>query len=536
MTTSLNMSFANWHQRLAIKIFGSAFLAMMLLVAADNNLSAQDLISAASDAPQYRLSNPRFENDRFGRSNFVVDYKRSQAGKLDPTPTIQAGGKTKSGDLQIIGAAITKTSGELRISNNFRSINDVEIYFFIQGSYGKMLVSNIARKGSPGAATRARKWTAEEEKAYERAKLAKTPPKELPDGYIAVSAGAKLLPGMPIKAGSYAEWVDATVIRAESNNQVLVQMDSIQNLTTLNRSKWLAIKSDTLKKGTDNPGQFSTDIRVLPDSKLIIAAGDQPLPDDLELPRGTPVKYDYRFKWHDAYVLKAEDGKIKFRYKGYGSNWDKTEPRSKFLISDEILKQLKDPKAAKKFASNIEVEEFPSNSTGSSRGRKLRVKSYPIELELPKDSQIVPDDLPLEPGTALAACWARKWNAVSVLSTNEDGTVNIRFDFYKTEYTMKRSELIIQNKTLKELKNKKPGTEDKQSERFTAKELASTLRVWTDVTGKFKIEAYYVSHTETKVTLKTAADREINMPMEKLSNADRDLLSGIVKESDNPFK
>ena len=122
-----------------------------------------------------------------------------------------------------------------------------------------------------------------------------------------------------------------------------------------------------------------------------------------------------------------------------------------------------------------------------------------------------------------------------MLSENDDGTVNIRFDFYKTEYTMKRDELVIQNKTIEELKSKKSETAEKQTERYTASELAETLRVWTDITGKFKIEAYYLSHTETKVTLKTAADREINMPLKKLSTSDQELLSEIVNESDNPF-
>ena len=535
MITPLNKRFAIPSLQLAFKTSRIIVLFAILLGVANTNLVAQELISAAADAPRYRLSKPRFESSRFGQRIFVVDYTRTKTGDLDPTPAIQAGGTTKSGELIVRGAAIAAAGGELKISTGIRSPNDIELYFFIQGPYGKMLISNIARVGNPGKATRARKWTTEEKKAYERAKLSKTPPKNLPDGYIAVTPEAKLLPGMPIKAGSYAEWVDATVIRAEAKSQVLIKMESSPSLTTLNRSKWLAIKSETLKQGTDNPNQFSTDIRVLPDSKLIVPDDATPLPDDLVIPRGTPLLFDYKFKWHDVYVLKAETEKIKLRYKGYGSSWDETKPRSMFLINDEILKQLKDPNAVKKFASNIETESFPTSNSKGTGGRKRRVHSYPIKLELPKDSQTVPDDLSLAPGTPLAACWARKWNAVSVLSENDDGTVNIRFDFYKTEYTMKRDELVIQNKTIEELKSKKSETAEQQTERYTASELAETLRVWTDITGKFKIEAYYLSHTETKVTLKTAADREINMPLKKLSTSDQELLSEIVNESDNPF-
>ena len=92
---------------------------------------------------------------------------------------------------------------------------------------------------------------------------------------------------------------------------------------------------------------------------------------------------------------------------------------------------------------------------------------------------------------------------------------------------------MIQNKTLKKLERK---SDQEEGDKITGEQLAKTLRVWTDSTGEFKIEAYYISHTEQQVVLKTAADREIKMPFSKLSEADQKLLSNVVQKAKNPFE
>ena len=532
MNKSLNRNRNNLNSAFFIRLFSIAIAALVFFFDA-NVLQGQDLLTPAADAPRYRLSNLSFESDNFGRQVLTFDYTRTQAGKMVPAPRIEVEGKTKSGVLRVVGVSVADASGKVKISTGLNIVSDVEIYFYINSSFGKMLVSNVARKGNPGTATRGKAWTPDQKKAYERSKLAKTPPKSIPSGYVAVKANANLLPGMPIKAGSFAEWVDATVIRTESKNRVLVQFASNAGLVLLNREKWLAIKAETLQQGKSNPDQFSTNIRVLPNSTLVIPDGADPLPEDLELPVGTPLKYDYGIRWRDVYVVKDDDGKIKLRYKGYKSNWDRTEPRSKFLITKKTLEQLKESDAAEKFASNIEAEEFPTGDSSPFSKRSVRVTEYPIKLTLPAKCQIVPEDVILEVGTPLAVCWSSKWNAVSVLHENSDGSVKIRFEGWNTEYNMKRSQLVIQNKTLKKLERK---SDQEEGEKITGEQLAKTLRVWTDSTGEFKIEAYYISHTEKQVVLKTAADREIKMPFSKLSEADQKLLSNVVQKAKNPFE
>jgi len=438
-----------------------SIVVMLGCVLSAGDLSGQDLITPSAEAPSYKLSGAKLEYDRFGRRMFVVNYKRTKEGANRPAVTVE--GKTPSGKLRVVGSSIGDASGELRFSASPTS-SDIEAYLVVQTSYGKMLVSNVARVGNPGPAVRARSWTADETKAYERSKLAKTPPKNLPTDYIAVESGANLLPGMPIKAGSYAEWVDGTVIRPESNGQVLVQLGQAKQLTLRDREKWLAIKSETFQ--------------VLPGSKLIIPAGAQPLPNDLVLPIGTPLLYDYSIKWRDVYVVKSENGKITLRYKGFRATWDTTQSRSKFLIHAETLKQLDQPDIADKFAANIELEEFPSKLNASSSlpsKRKFRLKDYPID------------------------------------------SVHVRWDRYGAGFdcNMKRSQLVIQNETARELTLNQASKNEAAID--PVEKLAKTLRVWTDSTGEYKIEAYYVANTKTKITLKTAEGREFDMPFSKLS-------------------
>ena len=531
MNTSLNRRF----NRVALWLFTIALLMAFLL--SNGDVNAQDLITPSAEAPSYRLSDAKFEFDRFGRQVFSVQYTRTKEADSGQSPAISVGGKTRSGELRVLGSSIHDSSGELSISASPFGSQDMEIYFVIQTSYGKMLVSNVARVGDPGSKTKARSWTAEETKAYERSKLARTPPEGLPEKHVALESGVKLLPGMPIKAGSYAEWVDATVIRPESSGQVLVQIGQAKTLTILDREKWLAIKPETLEQGISDPKQFSTDIQVLPGSKQIIPNGANPLASNLTLPVGTPLLYDDNFRWRDVYVVKTENGEIKLRFKDHSATWDKTEPRSKFLIHDETLKQLEEPSAADKFAANVEPEKFPAKpSDRSSSARKLRLKNYPIDLQIPEDSQLVSDELTLKEGVALAACWARKWHPLTVLDENDDGSVHVRWDERSAAFdcNMKRSQLVIQNATVAELEADQAG-EEPETTNGSAEELAQKLRDWTDSTGKFKIEAYYIAHTETKVTLKTAAGKEINMPFSKLSDADQELLSKIAQDGDNPF-
>jgi hypothetical protein len=60
-------------------------------------------------------------------------------------------------------------------------------------------------------------------------------------------------------------------------------------------------------------------------------------------------------------------------------------------------------------------------------------------------------------------------------------------------------------------------------------------RLWTDSTGKFRVRAVLIERTASTVRLHTADGREIEVPIERLSEADRGYLDALNAPADNPF-
>lgn len=63
----------------------------------------------------------------------------------------------------------------------------------------------------------------------------------------------------------------------------------------------------------------------------------------------------------------------------------------------------------------------------------------------------------------------------------------------------------------------------------------SEPRLWKDATGKFQVRAILVEQTDTAVRLHTADGREIAVPIEKLSQADKDYLQSLPAPVEDPF-
>ncbi len=59
-------------------------------------------------------------------------------------------------------------------------------------------------------------------------------------------------------------------------------------------------------------------------------------------------------------------------------------------------------------------------------------KSYPVSIEVPDDSLLVPNDVKVTVGTRLEACFQKKWHPLTTLSENKDGSINVRWDAFGT--------------------------------------------------------------------------------------------------------
>lgn len=502
----------------------------------------QDLIVPPEDAPQYRLSNLRFDSDEFGRSVIAFDYRRTRGEGFG----VRMAGKTDSGPLTIMGFPIPDDdSGTVRLRQTFGFASskdtNLEIYLVMPVHWaevhsGTCMVSNPVRMGNPGPQTRARAWNDKEKAAYEKHLLDKQPPPEVPAGYVRSTNDMKLLPGMPVLAGRFGEWQPAEVV-SSSQGQVNYKLPDRERLLRRQAADWFAVEESVLEKAKRNAGSFRPSVAVLPDGWLPIPADAVPLAADVSLYVGTPLMMEEGHEWRKVYVMNADRQSVKIRFDDRDANWDREEPRTHFIVEKKTLELLDDPAMAEQFASNVTLrtgssaDAFPGESTvegGLARPAPKRFKEYPIDIPIPRGAQAIPDDLRLEPGTPVALCWARKWNAYTVLSENPDGTVNVHWNGHADAWdcSMRRDQLIIENKTIRILQRKQGNA---------AKDLQKTLRTWTDSSGQHKIEARFLRKSETEVTLETDAGREINLPLTKLSKEDVQLLESIPAEVENPF-
>ncbi|WP_197355394.1 hypothetical protein [Aureliella helgolandensis] len=95
-----------------------------------------------------------------------------------------------------------------------------------------------------------------------------------------------------------------------------------------------------------------------------------------------------------------------------------------------------------------------------SKPKEYSLKRYAINIPVPTDYSIVGPETVIEVGTKLKACYARKWSTVTVVATNDDGTITCNWDSFPTyTYKMMREDLIVANQNATEVAAKSPSTQ-----------------------------------------------------------------------------
>ncbi len=523
-------------------------LCLFVTVAEVCSLDAQDLIQPAPEMPAYTLGSVNQTNDAFGRPTMTMDYQRTKGGVGVPT----LAGKTSDGPLKIIGSRIMNdASGKLELSDLFPNGKgiDAELYFTVSGAFAdecpfQCLVSNVVRIGNPrGNNVTAREWNSTENAAYQKDLLGRKPPIAPPAGYQLVQATTKLLAGMPVKVGHYGEWVEAEALNSEP--LVTVKISGVDKLRSKTRSGWIAIKPSVLQQGDSSPSMFRPTIKIIPGTTEALPEGYVPVTDAMVIVPGTPVRTVWLNKLEDSTVISLDGEMALIHYDSQPSVFDKKQTRSSLIIAESTLEELAKPDAAKTFENRVpkrlsEDEEFDNQARkiadeskriqeqverNIAEGRKrnsgngfdntsgipalpLLVQNNPIDIPIPKEAELLPLDFPIPRGTKLAACFGRRWNYVTVLKDGTEDNVAIHWDDRTSDSDglIHRSQLIIRKFDLKKLR---------------AKVAKPEKREWTDVTGKFKVEAKITSRTATHVTLVKDDGKEIKLPIEKLSSADQ---------------
>ncbi len=424
--------------------FRAWWFVFLFGLAVASRLGAAELLTPPDSAPLYTLSNIRIEESNFGKAQIVFDYQRTRAGK----GMGQIAARTEDGEMHIMGGAfLHDESGTFRLERMFSSgrrgeIN-IEVYVVSNAnwggkSYGSCLISNTLQLGDPGSATVVREWTDEERAAWDLQLLADAPPTNYPEGFLPITAATKLLPGMPVQAGRYGKWEAAEVVQAPPSGGVQVLYASDQAVATIERSMWLAADPKVLEEGLSNPSKFKSKVTVLPGGRVPLPPNAVPLSSKVRLLVGTPVLYERGNEFETAYVLAADNKEVKVHFEELSSAFDREEPYAKFAIARATLDRMSQPGAAEEFAANVERTSegsrtgFPggeSVTAGYATAPPKRFNDhYEIRGPIPKDCQVVPADLSLPPGTSLAGYWGFEWKPISLLSENDDGTLNVHWD------------------------------------------------------------------------------------------------------------
>ncbi len=505
---------------------------------------ADDLVRPPANAPMYQLSNLRIEPGRFGKNIIVFNYRRTRPGK----GRVGLAGKTDSGPVTVtFPPSINDESGKVELQSfmgDIRAGIDLELYlvqsYRIDASKSvSLMISNPVRIGNPGQTSSARDLTADEKARhaeYERImgddsahKPSKSYPVTIqpPAGSVFVPATAQVVKGTALQACYNDNWHPIEVISENADGTINVKWVTFPGyLYAMNRGDLVVSNQVLGNLGRHPAGKYAetvpnwasenakTTLPPSPDAKnrksypvtMAIPPGWQTVPNDLKIPGGIPLQACYASQWNPITSLdENQDGTLDVSWDKYGRGFDCSMLRDELIIQDSLAQRLRDD------PDSVEIEIKP-----------LTRKNYTVSIPIPRDSQAVPADAVLEPGTKLQACYAGRWNPITFLSHASDGTLNVHWDAYSDAFdcSMTRDQLIIQNTVLSKMSTGQP---------------KESMRWFTDATGRFKVQAAIVDQTDDQVTLLTDKGKRVTLAISKLSQADQEFLRS-TKNAVNPFQ
>jgi hypothetical protein len=509
-----------------------------------------ELIKAPPDMPMYSLA-AMSVTDRFGKPSVVINYERKTQG----TGLVRLSGRTADGPLKLTGLGIiTNNKGTIELGSLFPSDGGLNAELFLEasGSFAeevpyRCLVSNTVNVGSYSGSTVAREWNAREKQAYEQDLKGRQPPSTTPAGHKIVRASDKLAPGMPAKVGYYGDWADAEILTEAP--RVTVKLESNGSLRLIPRDGWIAAMPEVIQKASAGSHAYKPSILVLPNTTTPVPDGYVPITSEMPVVAGVPIKALWQLKYADATIMSVDGTQILVHIDSMDFAFDQKMDRSTVLIAKEVIPKLSEPDAKATFASRV-----PKMTTLEERQAEMRAKidadieraqrdaermqkkieddiarqnaalekkmekgfadpgrlplllqPAPVTLRVPKEAEPVPAKLKLLKGTKLAACWGPQWSPLTVLEDTEDDDVPIHWDQLGNDAKINRSQLIIRKTDLKAVKQE------------VAK---ATTRTWRDATGKFSVDATFVSKTSTNLTLRKQDGKEVTLQIAKLSKED----------------
>ncbi len=178
-------------------------------------------------------------------------------------------------------------------------------------------------------------------------------------------------------------------------------------------------------------------------------------------------------------------------------------------------------------AHNAMMKWSPAYAT-----KKNLAKAYQGPGTVKSTGLVVESITPLYVGQLVQAQRSRRgsfWRPGRIKELMSDGSVKIAFLTWGKENS--RDEEIVQRRSIQLA----PPELEQPARPRSRTRTTSQVRTWSDASGRFSVQATFVSNVAGKVLLKRADGRTMTIPIEKLSQRDQDFVKQ-TEDADNPFQ
>lgn len=399
-------------------------------------------------------------------------------------------------------------------------------------------VSKSAVRGKIEALTYARELRENEQRIYDVRLKKYGPPPPPPEGSVLIPVESTLVPGVPILAALEGDWLKAEVLTVQGTGVSVAylvhwpQFGHTGNRMMTSRTH-LAIQKEVLAKLEKDPKSFS------PSAEIPYGALQPPPPDYVILPAklkmlpGTPVSWGGSWNY-----LVVRDGTEQITVlNDRHSIQEENLPRRQLIIHKDVLKQLTEPDAEKKFAAKLKELQTVVKANRPTLSppfppANFPTKTYPIDIEIPEDYVRVTKDTPLEVEARCMASWGRRWNLVTVKRLRENGDPEVQWDGWSSIDALSRDSLVIAKSTLEELTAKAAKSGKTTSGKSSKSETKSAEKTPPKKTADKKASG---SADKFKLILESAGKKKISVVKVIMEITDLDLASAKEVADDLPI-
>lgn len=144
---------------------------------------------------------------------------------------------------------------------------------------------------------------------------------------------------------------------------------------------------------------------------------------------GTKLQACYANSWSPVTAVTSnEDGTIT-------CSWDDYPGFTYRMLREDLIISN---------GTNPSQPSLTPNQPAPSPAKQYTLKRYPINIAVPNGMSVVNANSKVKVGMKLGACYAGRWESVTVVEINDDGTITCNWDNWKSfTYKMMREDLII---------------------------------------------------------------------------------------------